>query len=151
MADLDRRPDSGKIISQHAARDPHGTLLDARCRMGSLRSRSPRLSSCQVHVTVSAPFSRAPLKLGTRAENAADRNRKGRTKGPTNPWIGSRGANPAICGEQNKLAKLTEKQVREIRRRWNLGECTQTQMAAEYGVTQNLISKIVLRRTWRHI
>lgn len=82
----------------------------------------------------------AHLWLGTNAENMADMARKGRRRG----IAGTSGEN---CG----AAKLTESQVREIRRRYAAGGVSQRQLGAEYGVSQMPISYIVRRVTWKHV
>ena len=46
------------------------------------------------------------------------------------------------------LAKLTEAQVREIRRRLREGDDTQTAIARDYGVTRACINDIARRKTW---
>lgn len=56
-----------------------------------------------------------------------------------------------VQGVNNGEAKLTESQVVAIRDSYAAGGVTQTILAEQYGVTQNLISKIVRRRIWRHI
>ena len=53
-------------------------------------------------------------------------------------------------GQINGQAKLTEKQVSEIRSRWWCQGVTQRQLAEEYGVKQPTISNIISRRTWGH-
>jgi predicted XRE-type DNA-binding protein len=45
-------------------------------------------------------------------------------------------------------AKLTEDQVREIRRLYAEGKMSQQQIANHYGVTQFTISSIVRRKSW---
>lgn len=47
--------------------------------------------------------------------------------------------------------KFTEKQVLEIRKRIANKEISQNKLAKELGVTQNCISEIVNRLTWKHI
>jgi hypothetical protein len=54
-----------------------------------------------------------------------------------------------IRGEKSPLAKLTEKQVLEIRQR--TGEDTIRQLAFEYGVNQATIWEIQKRKIWAHI
>lgn len=56
----------------------------------------------------------------------------------------------ALRGEQCASAKLTEDQVREIRRRVKNGE-RQKDIAKEYGLQQWSISDIVRRRNWKHV
>jgi hypothetical protein len=54
-------------------------------------------------------------------------------------------------GTDHGIAKLTEEQVLEIRRRYADGGVTQRLLCDEYGVTQSLISQIVLRKIWAHL
>jgi hypothetical protein len=75
----------------------------------------------------------AHLFLGTAADNAADRDKKGR--------------NVNLRGESHGNAKLTEEAVRLIRASIE----TQWTLARRYGVWQSVISAIRLRRTWRHV
>lgn len=53
-------------------------------------------------------------------------------------------------GEKARVARLTEKEVKEIRARLSLGE-DQSSLAIYYGVKQPTISDIKSRRTWHHI
>jgi hypothetical protein len=73
------------------------------------------------------------LFLGTRDDNMADRNAKGRQ----------------ARGERNATAKLTRIQVEEIRRRYACGDVSQEALGAEYGVTGRNICDIVRNRIWR--
>lgn len=85
------------------------------------------------------------LWLGTLRENSLDMQRKGRARTPV--------------GIQNGHAKLTERQVRAIRRLYIPGNLngytrvgpTQTELAERFGVTQMVISKVVRRVDWRHL
>jgi hypothetical protein len=52
-------------------------------------------------------------------------------------------------GEQNN-AKLTKKQVQEIRIKYN-GGALQRELAVEYTISQGLVSHIVCGRNWRHV
>lgn len=74
------------------------------------------------------------LAWGTPRENQHDRIRHG-----TLP-----------LGELSTNAKLTEKDVLEIRRRAASGE-TQISIAKNFPVSHKRISKIVRRETWKHI
>lgn len=51
---------------------------------------------------------------------------------------------------RSKSAKLTERDVRDIRSRYAIGE-TQLVLARAYDVTQTTISSIVLRKIWREV
>lgn len=92
----------------------------------------------------------AHLFTGDAAANAADMVSKGRqARGERH---GTRLHPETLCrGERNGGGgKLTEAQVREIRRRHQHGT-TQVALAAEYGVTQSLVSAIIRRASWRHV
>lgn len=77
------------------------------------------------------------LWLGTVADNQADMQRKGRNRQPKGEAVGT--------------AKLTEKQVREILKKYDEGLVTQTALAKEYGVNDVTINYIVRRINWTHI
>jgi hypothetical protein len=78
------------------------------------------------------------LFLGTPADNAADRDAKGRQA--------------KLKGIEHGNAVLTEDQVHEIRRIYVRGGLlTQAEVGAMYGVDRSLISKIVHRKQWPHI
>lgn len=70
------------------------------------------------------------LFLGTNVDNIADKVAKGRQRGPQ-------------PGERNHSAKLTDQQALEIRERYAAGGVRQRQIAAEYGVGQSQISRVV--------
>ena len=74
------------------------------------------------------------LFLGTKGDNARDRDAKGRT------WI----------GEQQTQAKLTDRAVREIRRRSNIPGA-KAAMAREFGVSTAAIANVVSGRNWTHV
>lgn len=80
----------------------------------------------------------AHLFLGTYHDNILDAARKGRHK------------NPQLIGYKNPMAKLSVKDVIEIRKRHAEGE-TQRTIANDYPVDFKAISKICLRQRWRHI
>lgn len=74
--------------------------------------------------------------VGTPGDNARDRAAKGRS--------GATGARP---GEANHQAKITAADVRVIRQRCAGGE-RQTDVAADYGLTQSHVSDIVRGKRW---
>jgi HNH endonuclease len=76
----------------------------------------------------------AHLFLGTAQENSDDMVQKGRS----------------TAGERSGLAKLTATQVREIRRRYRSGE-QMSSIAADYGVTRHMVSRIVRRLNWTSV
>lgn len=53
-------------------------------------------------------------------------------------------------GSSTPNSKLTDDQVRDIRRRYSAGE-TQTALASEFGIAQSNISKIIRRVTYPHL
>lgn len=54
-------------------------------------------------------------------------------------------------GEAKNFAKLTEVAVRAIRAAYRPGEVRHKDLAAQYGVSQGLISMILARKIWTHI
>jgi Autographiviridae endonuclease len=78
----------------------------------------------------------AHLWIGTRGDNNADRDAKGRRQPPR--------------GELHGRAKLTAVQVMEIRAKYAAG-ARQIPLATEYGVGKSLISLIVRREAWAHL
>jgi hypothetical protein len=54
-------------------------------------------------------------------------------------------------GEKCNWAKLTEKDVKEIRKLLQDGRLLQKEIGAIYGVTKSQISKIKLNQRWQHI
>ena len=75
------------------------------------------------------------LFLGSQYDNIQDMVSKGRHK-----WR---------SGEDHNRAKLTKKEVEEIRNRYKKGSCSQTELAREYEVSQQLVSRIVVNEIWR--
>lgn len=76
------------------------------------------------------------LFVGTSEDNNEDRHKKGRSKGAK--------------GESNIHAKLTEKKVREIKRKLARG-IQKRQLARRYKVSQSTIGKIEHGRIWKHV
>lgn len=81
----------------------------------------------------------AHLRAGDHRENMADMKERGRAK------------SPCLAGERHPHARLSEDDVREIRRRYASGKESQQRIADDFGVRQTLISQIVLRQAWRHV
>lgn len=78
----------------------------------------------------------AHLRSGTVAENNADAVEKGRNRGAK--------------GTAHRNAKLTDEDVRNMREDYAKG-MRQADLVKKYGVNQSGVSKIVTRRTWKHI
>jgi hypothetical protein len=82
------------------------------------------------------------LFLGTTQENVDDKVQKGRHK----PFTSDR-----VIGEKNPRALLTAADVTKIRKRYTTSGVTLKQLASEYGVHFDTISKAVNRVTWSHL
>jgi hypothetical protein len=80
----------------------------------------------------------AHLFLGTAKDNTQDMIKKGRR------------GNPHVESAKSHTAKLTENQVKAIRKEGAKGSLY-TVIAKRYGVTAENISMIIRRKTWRHI
>lgn len=74
------------------------------------------------------------LWLGTQLENMKDRDKKGRM---------ARGEKIGIC-------KLTQKQVNEIREKYNKRDISQRGLAKQYKISQFNISLIINNKTWKN-
>lgn len=75
------------------------------------------------------------LRLGTQVENVLDTVSKRRHKGAP--------------GESNAKAKLTTRQVSEIRRRSLSGE-TRVSLSRQFGVSASMVSQIARGKAWKH-
>ena len=75
------------------------------------------------------------LREGSTQDNMADMVKKGRQP----------------KGEKNGNAKITEKQVIKIRKKYRTGRHTQKDLAEMFGVTRVSISYIINRKTWKHL
>jgi len=105
------------------------------------------------------------LWLGTRHQNIADRNAKGRTaKGnrngaythPESRRTGNknglhRDPSRAARGERNGNSKLTADQVVTIRRLHRTGKYGYSTLGRLFNVDQGTVANVVKQRTWRHI
>ncbi|NGX57246.1 MAG: hypothetical protein K940chlam3_00132 [Chlamydiae bacterium] len=98
------------------------------------------------------------LWLGTQKDNMEDAKTKGRLKGtPGIKWTDQQREKilknrqpPNKKGEAHHLAKLNEKNVREIRNLLREG-IKQNKIADKYGVCQSAVSHIKSGRRWPHI
>lgn len=75
------------------------------------------------------------LRLGTAKENSAERDRKGRQ----------------CVGTKHPGSKLTEEQVRQIRKQYLPKQITAQSLADEFHVSKKLILNIVRGLTWKHV
>ena len=88
------------------------------------------LHSCDVRLCCNPKH----LYQGDQKRNAADAVERGR--------------NTRMYGEQNGKAKLTKRQVRSIRKRYQKGEVTQKTLAQYYGVGETTIYYICTGERW---
>lgn len=77
------------------------------------------------------------LKLGTTAENNADRDAKGRTV--------------VVRGERHGNAKLTELQVERMKREFQLHHTPVKILAQKYGVSWQHVYRILNGQLWSHV
>lgn len=96
----------------------------------------PRLHVCH-HCDTPACVNPDHLFLGTDADNSSDKIAKGRAR--------------YLRGASNGRAKLSDADVAEIRSLYARGGISQQRIGEMYGVTQNMVSKIVARRNWTHM
>lgn len=54
-------------------------------------------------------------------------------------------------GEQHPEAKLTDENVKEIRKAYREGNITQKELGKRYGVTQASICRILNGHSWTHL
>ena len=66
-------------------------------------------------------------------------------------WFRRGRTHATVRGEQHGSAKVTEAQVREIRRRYAQGGISYRRLGAEYGVNDATTYRIVTRKLWRHV
>ena len=81
----------------------------------------------------------AHLWVGTRADNARDRDCKGRMV------VGNH------AGEHNGRSKLTVEEVKTIRKRYRYRKITLARLANEYGVDLGTIGSIIRNKSWKDL
>lgn len=90
------------------------------------------------------------LWLGTTKDNSADMKKKGRAaKGDKNGanWYWKKHPERHVKGENVHWTKLTEANVREIRKSTDIHRV----VAKRFGVSRALVSMIQNKKVWRHI
>lgn len=100
----------------------------------------------------------AHLFLGTNADNARDRDAKGRgriwtaeERARVSAQVREVASRGAFRGEGNGHARLTPDTVRAIRSEYAAREGTQAEIGSKYGVSHATVSDIVRRRRWGHV
>ena len=86
---------------------------------------------------------RGHLFKGTHEDNRLDMLQKGRGAFVLGAYVKR--------GEGNHNARLTDDDVRQIRALYAQGGITQATLGQRFGVTQNLVSKVILRQAWKHV
>lgn len=138
-------------------RASHGTTVQSH-RYSYELANGPIVGSLYVLHKCDTPACVRPdhLFLGTALDNMHDMIQKGRGKTPPLPHY--RGddhyarTNPEKLarGERCHSAKLTAADVVEIRKRYSSGE-TKASLSKSYGVKPVSISRVISRRSWKHI
>lgn len=80
------------------------------------------------------------LEYVTHSENLLHAHRNGLYKKPF-----------AQIGIKNGMAKLSEEDVKNIRKIWSKGETSLAELSYKYGIAVNNISRICLKKSWKHI
>lgn len=105
-------------------------------------------AECAMHSCDNPPCCNpSHLTWATLAQNNHDRMIKGRNNSARGELNGIRKKPETVRGSRNGRAKLTEKQISDIR---NSGE-RQIDCAVRYGVSQSLVSLIRRNEAWRHV
>lgn len=117
--------------------------------------RRGRVVFCGAHRLVWRHFSGQPLKKGLQInhKNGIRNDNRPENLELVTPKANSLHATRVLGknrGELNPTSKLTERQVREIRKRFAKGERTAI-LGPEFGVRQMHIYQIVRRRCWAHV
>jgi len=124
--------------------DNHKTILAHRASwMMAYGTIKDGLCVCH-HCDTPACVNPAHLFLGTYSENAKDMYAKGRG------WL-SRHRDALPAGEAHHNARLTEMQVREIRRLYALDAVSQGELSRRFGVARTSIRNIVTGEGWKHV
>ena len=153
--------------SQYGLFKVSGMMLHANRVAWALENAADPGSMVVMHSCDNPPCCNpAHLSIGTYADNAQDRNNKGRANTPVGERHGTRTKPEAFAwrenhpwklhpelrmrGEHHANAKITEENVRDIRRRIAAGE-TGRSVAAIYGINKDYVFLVAKRKRWGHV
>jgi hypothetical protein len=88
----------------------------------------------------------AHLFAGTQSDNLRDAIKKGRMHPPKSPQT-----QPTMRGENHPEAKLSNADVRQIRKLLKAGKLTQQEIGNQFGVSASNISLIKLGKKWQYL
>jgi hypothetical protein len=108
-----------------------------------------------IHIIVGRTFIPNPNNLPElnhidgNKENCATFNLEWTTRSGNEKHARKTGLKSSIKGEKNILSKLTDIQVKEIKKL--KGKLTHQKIADKYNVSRQLITRIYLNKAWKHI
>lgn len=120
-------------------------------RMSYIITNGPIVGKYEVCHTCDNPLCVNPnhLFLGTRKQNMEDAKNKGRlSSGEKHSKLCT--GNRAV-GERSGKSKLTEKQVREIRRLYTTTETSYKKLAKRFAVSPSAVAAIIKNKRWTHL
>lgn len=119
---------------------------------------TPSLKGRSINVSVHKAVARAFLGKCPRGMEVNHKNGNKRYNNVTNLEYMTRkqnvqhaydtGLGKGLRGENSSSSKLTYRQVRRIRLRYDEGNTSQADLAKRYGVTQSAVKNIVHKKTW---
>jgi hypothetical protein len=125
----------GRIYIGTSREDNRNTTVH---ELACIRAHGPCPPGMQVAHNVGCPrdcFNPRHLRWDTVKGNLADRVADGTLR----------------RGVSHPRAKLTERQVKQIRRRYAKGGITMTQLAEQYGLEKSSVRNLIRRKTWKHL
>lgn len=133
----------GKVVSE----ETRAKLRAATLRQLALQGNpmQGRTHTEKTKALISARHKGRPLTEATKAKM------RGRTLTPAQRQALSEARKGRGRGSQNAVAKLTEAEVRTIRRLYKAGGTTHKKLAEQFHVSEQSILNIVRRKSWTHI
>ena len=132
-------------IAKLKTTDPLGYNI----RPGGLKSPQAESSKIKMRNKVISPQTRIRISLARKGRKITESQLKGLAEGRKLRW--SEKQKGSGTGEKNPNAKLSERDVIEIRRLYSTGHYSQEKIGAMFGVKQITVSLIVRGKCWRHI